>query len=148
VQDSQANRNARSTGIPVPVPPPVAAFRTDTARPDTAPETPVVDRNSVNSGKASPVQESSAPSLQENREKPLQDKPDSAVAEVSMPVFDVVRVNPEGDALIAGRAPAGAEIGIYDGERRAGTVVADGRGEWVFLPGNHCRPASVKSVFR
>ena len=52
-----------------------------------------------------------------------------------MPVFDVVRVNPEGDALIAGRALPGAEVGIYDGDKRTGTVIADSRGEWVYLPG-------------
>ncbi|MEX2617898.1 MAG: LysM peptidoglycan-binding domain-containing protein [Alphaproteobacteria bacterium] len=57
-----------------------------------------------------------------------------------MPVFDVVRVNPEGDALIAGRAPVGAEVGIYDGDKRTGTAIADSRGEWVYLPGEPLPP--------
>jgi hypothetical protein len=136
-QDTQVSRSARSTGIPVPVPPPVAAFRTDSGGPGTSPvsDAPTAGRNQANAGMASPVPESRATAAPDSKEGPLQGKPDSAAGEISMPVFDVVRVNPEGDALIAGRAPVGAEVGIYDGNRQAGKVVADSRGEWVFLPG-------------
>ncbi|MBF0268438.1 MAG: LysM peptidoglycan-binding domain-containing protein [Alphaproteobacteria bacterium] len=50
------------------------------------------------------------------------------------PVFDVVRINPKGDTLIAGRASPGAEVTILDGEKVVGKVMADNRGEWVFIP--------------
>jgi len=50
------------------------------------------------------------------------------------PSFDVVRVNPSGDAVIAGRAQPGSEVTILDGKDVLGSVEADGRGEWVFLP--------------
>ncbi len=50
------------------------------------------------------------------------------------PSFDVVRVNPSGDAVIAGRAQPDAEVTILDKGKAIGSVKADNRGEWVFLP--------------
>jgi nucleoid-associated protein YgaU len=50
------------------------------------------------------------------------------------PSFDVVRVNPSGDAVIAGRAEPDAEVTILDQGKIIGSVKADNRGEWVFLP--------------
>ena len=59
------------------------------------------------------------------------------------PSFDVVRVSPTGEAVIAGRAAPNATVVILSGEREIGRVTADGRGEWVFVtveplgPGAH-----------
>lgn len=50
------------------------------------------------------------------------------------PSFDVVRVNPQGDAVIAGRAQPEASVTVFDGGKPIGTVTADKRGEWVLLP--------------
>lgn len=50
------------------------------------------------------------------------------------PSFDVVRVNPHGDAVIAGRAAPEAEVTVLDGGRVVGRAKADRRGEWVLLP--------------
>ncbi len=50
------------------------------------------------------------------------------------PSFDVVRVNPKGDAVIAGRAEPGAEVTVKDAEDVIGKVTADKRGEWVLVP--------------
>ncbi|MEQ8666067.1 MAG: Ig-like domain-containing protein [Rhodospirillales bacterium] len=50
------------------------------------------------------------------------------------PSFDVVRINPGGNAVIAGRAAPGAEVEIYEGDKYIGSVTADQRGEWVFVP--------------
>ncbi|MDP6719868.1 MAG: Ig-like domain-containing protein, partial [Pirellulaceae bacterium] len=50
------------------------------------------------------------------------------------PEFDVVRVNPRGDAVIAGRAEPGAKVTVLDGGRPIGVVTADVRGEWVLVP--------------
>ena len=49
------------------------------------------------------------------------------------PSFDVVKVSPEGTAVIAGRAEPGARVVVRDGERPIGEVTADQRGEWVLL---------------
>ncbi|HEY1385584.1 MAG TPA: Ig-like domain-containing protein [Dongiaceae bacterium] len=56
------------------------------------------------------------------------------------PSFDVVRVNPSGDAVIAGRAQPEAEVTILDQGKPIGSVKADGRGEWVFLPDSALDP--------
>ena len=43
------------------------------------------------------------------------------------PSFDIVRVEPSGEAVIAGRAAPGSEVILRDGDRILGTTVADGR---------------------
>ncbi len=59
------------------------------------------------------------------------------------PSFDVVRVEKSGEAILAGRAPAGSEVTIYDGDTPLGIVTADSRGQWVLVldiplvPGSH-----------
>lgn len=58
------------------------------------------------------------------------------------PSFDVVRIEADGTAVLAGRAQPGAEVDILDGDRVVGTVTADSRGEWVFLPGEAMPPGA------
>ena len=50
------------------------------------------------------------------------------------PSFDVVRISPNGDTVMAGRAAPGAEIILRQGDHEIGRTWADDRGEWVFLP--------------
>lgn len=57
-----------------------------------------------------------------------------AAKPVIVPTFDVVRINPQGDTVMAGRAKPGAKVLIYDGDKVIGEVTADARGEWVFVP--------------
>ncbi len=65
------------------------------------------------------------------------------VAELVPPDFDVVRVEPTGEAVLAGRAMAGSEVSVLDGDESLGAVAVDGRGQWVFVietplaPGSH-----------
>ncbi|WP_445376664.1 LysM peptidoglycan-binding domain-containing protein [Niveispirillum fermenti] len=65
-----------------------------------------------------------------------------AARSVSLPAFDVVRVEVNGSAVIAGRALPGATVRILDGDTLLGGVVADGRGEWVFLPSDPLEPGA------
>lgn len=60
--------------------------------------------------------------------------PAPPVAAGIAPSFDVVRIKPNGDAVLAGRAAPGAKVSIIDGGKAIGDVTADQRGEWVFLP--------------
>lgn len=60
----------------------------------------------------------------------------------SVPSFDVVRVSPEGDVVIAGRAPAHSKVQIMDGDAVIGEVTADERGEWVFVPNEPLKPGN------
>lgn len=58
------------------------------------------------------------------------------------PSFDVVRVNPRGEAVIAGRAAPDAAVTVWDNGVALGTVTADRRGEWVLLPAQPLRPGT------
>jgi hypothetical protein len=58
------------------------------------------------------------------------------------PSFDIVRVNPEGNAVIAGRAAPGAQVTVLEGEKVVGKVTADARGEWVLVPAKPLTPGS------
>jgi nucleoid-associated protein YgaU len=50
------------------------------------------------------------------------------------PSFDVVKVGPDGTAVIAGRAEPGSKVTVRDGDKVIGEVTADRRGEWVLVP--------------
>jgi len=58
------------------------------------------------------------------------------------PSFDIVRINPKGDAVIAGRAEPGAEVEVRDGDKIVGKVTADSRGEWVLVPEQPLAPGA------
>lgn len=58
------------------------------------------------------------------------------------PSFDIVRINPKGDAVIAGRAQPGAEVEVRDGDKTVGKVTADARGEWVLVPEQPLAPGA------
>jgi nucleoid-associated protein YgaU len=51
-----------------------------------------------------------------------------------LPSFDVVTVDPQGQAVIAGRAAPGDRVKVLDDGRPIGEVTADARGEWVVVP--------------
>ncbi len=62
-------------------------------------------------------------------------KPATAqVAPETPPSFDIVRVDPQGHAVIAGRAAPGDRVRVLDGGAPIGEVTADSRGEWVLVP--------------
>jgi hypothetical protein len=60
-----------------------------------------------------------------------------------IPSFDIVRVNPDGGMVIAGRAAPHAMVSVTADGQKIGSIAADDRGEWVLLPdiklapGNH-----------
>ena len=64
---------------------------------------------------------------------PAASDPTPAVADPVLPGFDVVRVSPEGDAVIAGQAEPGSEIQIRVDEVQAASAMADAQGKFVAL---------------
>jgi len=50
------------------------------------------------------------------------------------PRFDIVRITPDGQAVIAGRAEPGAKVAIQDQGKTVGETQADSQGNWVFIP--------------
>ncbi len=57
-----------------------------------------------------------------------------AVATAPAPEFDIVRVEPTGETVVAGHAAAGARVELRDGERVLASVAADDSGQFVILP--------------
>ena len=70
--------------------------------------------------------------------------------EGSQPSFDIVRVDPTGALVIAGRAEPDSEVTVTNEGRVIGTATADDDGAWVILPddpipaGNHQLGLSAK----
>ena len=50
------------------------------------------------------------------------------------PSFDIVRVTPEGDAVVAGRAPPGSRVTVTSNGKEIGQTTADSAGQFVLLP--------------
>jgi hypothetical protein len=50
------------------------------------------------------------------------------------PTFDLVRISPNGNAVIAGRAMPDSMVVILDNGVEFGRIKADDRGDWVFVP--------------
>jgi nucleoid-associated protein YgaU len=50
------------------------------------------------------------------------------------PSFDIVRVGPRGDTVLAGRSRPGAQVVIADNGRGIAQAHADAQGQWVALP--------------
>ena len=64
---------------------------------------------------------------------PSGEAPKEAPPVVAVPTFDVARIGPDGRAVIAGRAQAGAKIVLLDGGKEIAQGQADANGEWVIL---------------
>jgi nucleoid-associated protein YgaU len=76
---------------------------------------------------ASPAVQASPAPVAAVPDKPPQSSPPA-------PTFDIVRVAPDGGAVIAGRAAPGASVKVLEGGIAVGEVTADRRGEWVLIP--------------
>jgi nucleoid-associated protein YgaU len=60
--------------------------------------------------------------------------PVSPIADASVPVFDIARVGPTGDAVIAGRAAPGATVELLRNGEPHDQAVADQSGQFVIVP--------------
>jgi hypothetical protein len=55
-------------------------------------------------------------------------------AKQDKPTFDVVSVDPDGTAVMAGRALPGSSVTLQVGDKAIGRAMASDRGEWVIIP--------------
>jgi nucleoid-associated protein YgaU len=120
-----ASQTEATTALAQPLPQaveePAIVTATPPAVPRAQPAEPAVDA-------VVPTEPAPAAAAPELREKVVGEKP------VTPPTFDVVRVSPEGTAVIAGRAEPGAQVVVSDEKNVIGEVTADARGEWVVVP--------------
>ncbi len=97
------------------------------------PSRPTVD--TPNQSVSAPLEQKS---VQVARADPQQPVPSAAppIQQLTPPSFDVVRITPEGNAVIAGRARPGSQVVIIDNGEFVGQLDTDTNGEWVFVPDN------------
>lgn len=65
---------------------------------------------------------------------------DASVDEPLAPSFDIVRVAPNGEAVLAGRAAPNSEVRIKAGDAEIGRATADSHGSWVVVPSHPIAP--------
>ena len=85
---------------------------------------------------AAETKEPEVAAVPDSRDVPASER-GSAPADVdpgAAPTFDIVRIEPRGQAVMAGRAAPGAEVEIRSGDRLIDRARADQRGEWVVVP--------------
>lgn len=103
---------------PAPASPPAAATGTPESQPlDVAAPTQVA--------RATPAEQPAAPT-----------PAPGAPAGLEPPTFDVVRVLPGGDVVVAGRAAPGSTVGLMRGGVEHHTVTADASGQFAMVPAN------------
>ena len=128
-KDEGEQAAAPPAAVPAPAPPAPTAPAPQTAPPPQtapAPQTAPPSRTATAPQTAPPAQTAPAP----RTAPPAR----TAAAEPAKPSFDIVRINPQGDTVMAGRAEPGARVQILDGGKVIGEATADARGEWVFVP--------------
>ncbi len=102
------------------------------------------DAQDTGTPSATPAQQAAVPPSSQTGDEAVPASP------LVPPSFDVLRVEPNGDAVIAGRAPANSKVSLFDGGTLLGTVTAGPTGNWVFVgeaplaPGSH--PLSLLAV--
>lgn len=112
----------------------------DAAAPSTASEAST--GTTVAAAPASAAAPAPAPQGADEQPQAVVPAPAQAAPVEGAPSFDVVRINPRGNAVIAGRAKPNSSVTVYDGGTEVGTVIADSRGEWVLLPEAPFKPGS------
>lgn len=87
--------------------------------------------------------EAQRPNEAETPERDMAASVADKAATVDAPLFDLLRVEPDGSTLIAGRSAPGSRITLHDGEKTIGDDTANAAGEFVLVlpeplqPGDH-----------
>jgi len=75
-------------------------------------------------------------------------KPETAKAEIVPPTFDILRVEPDGSIVIAGKAPGGANVEVLAGSKVIGQAVAGSEGDFAVVVADPLAPGSYQIVLR
>ncbi len=75
-------------------------------------------------------------------------KPETAKAEIVPPTFDILRVEPDGSIVIAGKAPGGANVEVLAGSKVIGQAIAGPEGDFAVVVADPLAPGSYQIVLR
>ncbi|MCW9033724.1 MAG: LysM peptidoglycan-binding domain-containing protein [Rhodospirillales bacterium] len=89
-------------------------------------------------------EETSPAQTSQQQENAINSSPPAStpISKCVKPSFDVVRINPFGDSVMAGRGAPNGTVKILDDGKPIGEAKADSRGEWVFVPTSALPPGS------
>lgn len=143
-QDGAASPTA-ATGAGGNEPGGETATPSETAGALTAPAEPAAGESGSTQSAALPPDASGSPStadaaVSDDAAGQVEEDAPAAPPELGAPEFDIVRVSPTGEAVIAGRAAPGSEVTVMSGDTPIGSAVADERGDWVVLPDTKLPP--------
>jgi len=148
---AEQNASAGNAGTASSTAPAAVSAETQSA-PSAAPQEQAPAATAVQEPAPAP-QEAAQPATQNAAQPAAAPTPQpSAAAQAVAPSVDLVRIEPNGDAVIAGRAAPNTELILLDNGKPIGTVQADAFGEWVYVPegplndGSHEFGLVVKSV--
>jgi len=128
-ETSTAARSEPSAETTAPAPEPAVAAVAPSSAPSPASSTPkeaAAAQTPPPAPKAAPAPASSAPATEDK----------------TPPSFDVVRVSPKGEAVIAGRAEPGAKVEVIENGAVIAEAEANPRGEWVAIPDKPIAPGT------
>ena len=108
-------------------------FRTQIFRHGATPTKAPIDGPAMSSAPISPATAASSPAPIFNPAAPALPPVKRASAK-DAPAFDIVRVEPDGDAVVAGRSAPGVPVELMRGDEVLGREVADQAGEFVIVP--------------
>ena len=120
-----------------------AASTVPAASPTPAPSAPDATAAAQPSEPAPATPATTAPGGQQTAAAPASTAPAAPAAGTAAPTFDVVRVEPSGEAVVAGTAEPNANVQIMDGAKTIAEGTANDRGEWAMTldtpldPGSH-----------
>jgi len=103
---------------------------------------PAAPKAAATSAPAAPAKTETAALPPQPAAKSRPAAPAAAKPKIIRPSFDVVRVNPKGDTVMAGRAEPFSEVRILEDGKQIGEIRADARGEWVFIPSMPLAPGN------
>ena len=72
----------------------------------------------------------------------------AAAAKAEAPRFDVVRVDPQGHAVLAGHASPRSEVTVLNGDHEIGRVAAGDEGDWLLVPDVPLPPGESRLTLR
>lgn len=75
-------------------------------------------------------------------------KPEAAKVQIVPPTFDILRVEPDGSIVIAGKAPGGSTVEVLAGSKLIGQTVAGPEGDFAVVVADPLAPGSYQIVLR
>ncbi len=112
-------------------------------------ETPPVEAPKAETPAAeAPTQEVAKTTTETQNEATPDEQPNAAVPMVTAPTFDVLRVEPDGSVLIAGKSSKNAQVEVLSGSDVLGVAKAQSNGDFAITLADPLKPGDYQLVLR